>query len=580
MAINLGDAILYFKGDMSGLNNSIGDAQSKVQSSMGNILNTTHAVGMGLTAVGAGVIGTLGAMTVGWANAGDAVQEASQRTGMGTEALSELKYAAELSGTSLEGVETAAKFMNKGMGETAIAMQDAEAKATPFQLALDQLGLKFSDVKNLKPEDQFMMIAGRLADVSDHGTKTALAMDLFGRSGTAILPMLADGSAGLQQMRDRARELGLVFDEAGADKAAKFADALADLKGAFQGLVIAIGPVIAESIIPFIQKMIEGAIAIQNFAKEHEALFGIMVRGTAIFFSLSLGLGTLLLAVRPLIMAFTALQGILGAFSIGITGVGAAAAGAEISLAGLVGIIAGPVGLIAALTLVVPLVFRAIESIYEYSEAVDDLNRRQQQWSDEVLMQLDILREHGIQLDEDKLRLMDVGQQQQVLSEIIAEVNRRHRAELSLTDETATQTYQMIMNHAFNAAGANEEAADRSTSAWSRFLNWWIEHSSALNWLFGGTEPPPLPEGRAVGGSVFPGTPYIVGEQGPELFIPSVSGTIIPAQDTAKMAGGITINGPLVNVQSVNASSPSDVRAFLNTVGIELSRRMSLAGVS
>lgn len=37
-----------------------------------------------------------------------------------------------------------------------------------------------------------------------------------------------------------------------------------------------------------------------------------------------------------------------------------------------------------------------------------------------------------------------------------------------------------------------------------------------------------VPEGKAVGGSVKAGTPYIVGEKGMELFVPSTSGTIVP----------------------------------------------------
>lgn len=44
---------------------------------------------------------------------------------------------------------------------------------------------------------------------------------------------------------------------------------------------------------------------------------------------------------------------------------------------------------------------------------------------------------------------------------------------------------------------------------------------------------------RANGGSVTSGTPYVVGEKGAELFVPSSNGTIIP---NGGMAGGTTIN--------------------------------------
>jgi hypothetical protein len=45
--------------------------------------------------------------------------------------------------------------------------------------------------------------------------------------------------------------------------------------------------------------------------------------------------------------------------------------------------------------------------------------------------------------------------------------------------------------------------------------------------------------GKAIGGSVSSGTAYMVGEQGPELFVPSSGGSIIPNN---KLGGGVTIN--------------------------------------
>jgi hypothetical protein len=46
---------------------------------------------------------------------------------------------------------------------------------------------------------------------------------------------------------------------------------------------------------------------------------------------------------------------------------------------------------------------------------------------------------------------------------------------------------------------------------------------SALGSLFGGSP------GRATGGPVSPMRPYMVGERGPELFVPTTSGSVVPA---------------------------------------------------
>src|SRR5690606_37319599 len=60
---------------------------------------------------------------------------------------------------------------------------------------------------------------------------------------------------------------------------------------------------------------------------------------------------------------------------------------------------------------------------------------------------------------------------------------------------------------------------------------------STGNWLgtlmgafFGG--------GKAGGGDVLGGRPYLIGEQGPEMFVPRTAGTVLPAAATAALAGG------------------------------------------
>lgn len=61
----------------------------------------------------------------------------------------------------------------------------------------------------------------------------------------------------------------------------------------------------------------------------------------------------------------------------------------------------------------------------------------------------------------------------------------------------------------------------------------------------------PMPA-RAIGGSVQSGQPYMVGERGPEMFVPSRSGSIVP---NGKMGSGINIS-----VDARGASDPAAVR--------------------
>jgi len=75
---------------------------------------------------------------------------------------------------------------------------------------------------------------------------------------------------------------------------------------------------------------------------------------------------------------------------------------------------------------------------------------------------------------------------------------------------------------------------------------------------------PRLP-GKASGGSVTSDTPYLVGERGPELFIPSRNGAIVPNGQLAGAMGGnapqIVYNGPYI--ANMNAMDTQSAAQFL-----------------
>lgn len=55
---------------------------------------------------------------------------------------------------------------------------------------------------------------------------------------------------------------------------------------------------------------------------------------------------------------------------------------------------------------------------------------------------------------------------------------------------------------------------------------------------------------RADGGPVSGGAPYLVGERGPELFVPGGAGSIFPAGATAEMMGGVQIGSVTIHASS------------------------------
>ena len=77
--------------------------------------------------------------------------------------------------------------------------------------------------------------------------------------------------------------------------------------------------------------------------------------------------------------------------------------------------------------------------------------------------------------------------------------------------------------------------------------------------LFGG------PPGRATGGPVTGGQAYVVGERGPELFVPTASGRIAPA--VSAPGGGVNV--------TVNVAVPADASpAFMQRTGAQIARQV------
>jgi TP901 family phage tail tape measure protein len=269
-------------------------------------------------AAGAAVTGAFGLSVKTFAQTGDEIQKMALRTGLTTESLSELKFALEQSGSSIEGFE-------KGIRRMASFIQDGRDGLTETTRALDSLGIAVTDFDGLSPEQSFDLLANALAGVEDNLVQSALAQDIFGRAGTSLIPLLEQGTDGIEALRKEAEALGIVFDQDAADAAARLVDAQNTLSKSFQGVQIAI----AEGLAPALSGFLEGAAKvlskISEWAKENPALTKIIVGFTG-------ALGVLALAVGAIGLALPIVATGLGAVSIGFIGLNVATGGLIIAI--------------------------------------------------------------------------------------------------------------------------------------------------------------------------------------------------------------------------------------------------------
>ena len=166
---------------------------------------------------------------IDFSNYADSFDKMSQRVGMSSETLSELSYAATLSGTSIERVEDSFKGLTQKIVEAVNKGGDADA-------LFSSIGLSAQDLAESTPEEQFYKVADAIANISDPTRRAAVAMQVFGESGHELLPLLSGGSAGLNEMRNEARELGATVSTSSAAMGAEFGDAMTRIKTATNGI--------------------------------------------------------------------------------------------------------------------------------------------------------------------------------------------------------------------------------------------------------------------------------------------------------------------------------------------------------
>jgi len=286
------------------------------QKTLGGFVSKNSAdfkkMGMAMTMAGGVIVASMGLMIKKYVDAGDQIDKMSKRTGFAAETLSELRYAAEISGANIESLE-------KGVKRMAKTIVDAGEGMATYRRAFDRIGVSVEDLQAMNPEQQFLTIADAIAKVEDPTIRAATAQDVFGRAGTQLLPLFAQGSEGLDDLRQKAHELGIVFDKEAAEKAARLADAQLTLRSALRGVTISI----AENLAPALSKLAEDlsvTIAkVSDWIKEHPKLTGIIATSTGIIGGLMVVLGPLAMMLPGIVVAlpaiaagFTAMTGPIG----------------------------------------------------------------------------------------------------------------------------------------------------------------------------------------------------------------------------------------------------------------------------
>lgn len=207
----------------------VNDAFAKTNSDLQKFGKSMQKVGASFAAVGGAITAALGVAVKSLANAADVADDTAKRTGLTVEAVQELGYVAKMTGSNLATVEVALRTMQKGL-------TDSGTESAAFTSALETLGLSLAELRAMNPQAQFDALSQAIAGVADPSQRAGMAMTVFGRAGTALLPMLAEGADGIAKLKDEAHKYGYVMSQEVAEAGSNFNDNLDRLKGSLGGL--------------------------------------------------------------------------------------------------------------------------------------------------------------------------------------------------------------------------------------------------------------------------------------------------------------------------------------------------------
>ncbi len=535
--------------------NSIQSNMMKMGNGAMMLSRSFTAIGVALSGIGA--IGTFKKLI----DQADSMNDLSKKTGIAVSELSKFSQVALMSGTSIEGVAVGLKKLSSNIVEAAGGNRE-------LSKIFNILGV---DVKNadgsIRDAGSVMKdISNIFKDMEDGALKNALAVKLFGKAGADLVPMLNEGSAAIEKFK-------VVIGPELAAESDRFNDNLERISANFQ----IVGNNIATGILPYFNSLLESVLRFnENAPQFNRALMG-MNTGYATSFALG---GAPLDPSQiqagqpaPALPPPTVISGPRPKSAIELL--------RESQLATALG---GKGG-----------IDQLKEYLIKQREAIDLLALETKQVG-MTSAEYNILKAEKEGMNEiNKMVRENAGQNTEafrqeaeaLLAEKIAMMQRNEEFKRSFEGgmldglkrvrEEFTNVGQAVSDTWVNAFQSMEDAfvnfvktgkldfksladsiiADMARVTFRQMVSGFFGGSSGgggfnLLSMFGlgggGSVPlPPIPM-RAAGGSVSSGSPYIVGENGPELFMPSRSGSIIP---DSMMSSG---SGVVVN-QTINIST-------------------------
>jgi hypothetical protein len=227
---------ILITGDASGAINEMkkvaGEAEknaAKADGSASKFSGTATKISAGMIAAGAGVLSFAASAVSTTTDLGREVIKLQRYTGMTAESASKLAYSAKISGVDVDALALGLGKMSKQL--------DIDSPA------FERLNVGTRDSHNQMRSMSAVLpeVADRFSKMQDGPEKTAIALQLFGKSGMNLMPFLNKGSEGMKALSDQAEKMGLVLSQDNVDQIKAHIRSQRELGAALDGVRNKIG---------------------------------------------------------------------------------------------------------------------------------------------------------------------------------------------------------------------------------------------------------------------------------------------------------------------------------------------------
>ena len=207
------------------------DKTKKGFGSVGRALGglTKSLFSMRTALVGVAGVAGFGLLIKSSLSATDSLAKTASKIGTTTEALSALRYAADITGVATTTMDMALQRFTRRAAEAAKGTGEAKG-------AIRELGINAKVLNNMPLDQRMLVLADAFGKVENESDRLRLAFKLFDSEGAALVNTLGLGRDGLKDLLGEAKTLGLVMSSDAAEGVEDANDAITRLKGLFKGI--------------------------------------------------------------------------------------------------------------------------------------------------------------------------------------------------------------------------------------------------------------------------------------------------------------------------------------------------------